>query len=73
MNCLIIAAGKGSRLRAVSDSKPLTAVGGTALIGHVVAAARAAGATSFVVVTGHAAKRVETYLESLPGDLVLKK
>ena len=66
MNCLIIAAGEGSRLRQVSHSKPLTPVGGVPLIGHVVAAAGAAGATAFTVVTGYAAERVESYLATLP-------
>ena len=35
MNCLIIAAGHGSRLRDVSPSKPLTPVAGMPLIEHV--------------------------------------
>ena len=65
MNCLVIAAGSGSRLRSVSDSKPLTKVGGAALIEHVIAAARDAGAAQFTVVTGHEAERVEAFLEAL--------
>ena len=65
MNCLVIAAGSGSRLRTVSDSKPLTDVGGTALIEHVIAGAAAAGATEFMVVTGHEAERVEAFLDAL--------
>lgn len=65
MNCLIIAAGSGSRLRDVSDSKPLTPVGGIPLIEHVIAAAAAAGAIDFVVVTGHEAERVESFLDAL--------
>lgn len=65
MNCLIIAAGSGSRLRAVSDSKPMTPVAGTALIEHVIAGAAAAGATDFTVVTGHEAERVEAFLDEL--------
>ena len=59
MNCLILAAGHGSRLREVSESKPLTPVAGKPLIAHVIDAARAAGATDFTVVTGHKAERVE--------------
>lgn len=65
MNCLIIAAGHGSRLRGVSDSKPLTPVAGVPLIEHVVRSAAAGGATSFTVVTGHAADRLEPFLAAL--------
>jgi 1L-myo-inositol 1-phosphate cytidylyltransferase len=65
MNCLIIAAGHGSRLREVSPSKPLTPVGGTPLIEHVVRAAHLGGATAFTVVTGHEAGRVEAFLAGL--------
>ncbi len=71
MNCLIIAAGHGSRLRDVSPSKPLTPVAGTALIEHVVAAAAAGGATAFTVVTGHEAERVEAFLAALADRLGL--
>lgn len=62
MQCVILAAGHGSRLRAVSASKPLTPVAGTPLIEHVVAGATIAGATEIVVVTGHEAERVEGFL-----------
>lgn len=65
MNCLIIAAGHGSRLRAVSPSKPLTEIGGVPLIERVIRAAAAGGATRFVVVTGHEAPRLEAFLAGL--------
>jgi len=65
VNCLIIAAGHGSRLRPVSPSKPLTPVAGMPLIEHVIRAAAAGGATAFTVVTGHEAERVEAFLASL--------
>ena len=68
MNCLILAAGHGSRLRGVSESKPLTPVAGRPLIAHVIEAAMAAGATDFTVVTGHEAKRVEAFLAGLAGQ-----
>lgn len=67
MKCLIIAAGYGSRLREVSSSKPLTPVAGTPLIEHIVRRAAAGGASSFVVVTGHEAERVEGFLADLAG------
>ena len=68
MQALIVAAGYGSRLRAVSPCKPLTPAAGVPLIGRVLDAARAGGATGFVVVTGHHAAMVETYLASAHSD-----
>ena len=65
MNCLIIAAGHGSRLREISPSKPLTPVAGKPLIEHVILAAAAGGASAFTVVTGHEADRVEAFLAGL--------
>ncbi|HEV7660203.1 MAG TPA: NTP transferase domain-containing protein [Allosphingosinicella sp.] len=65
MNCLIIAAGHGSRLREVSPSKPLTPVAGVPLIERVLRAAAAGGASAFTVVTGHEAARVEAFLATL--------
>jgi 1L-myo-inositol 1-phosphate cytidylyltransferase len=65
MNCLIIAAGHGSRLRAISPSKPLTPIAGVPLIEHVIRAAAAGGAGPFTVVTGHEAERVETFLATI--------
>ena len=65
MNCLIIAAGHGSRLRDVSPSKPLTPVAGVPLIERVIRAAAAGGASAFTVVTGHEAARVEAFLATL--------
>jgi choline kinase len=71
MKALIIAAGSGSRLRGVSDSKPLTPVAGIPLIEHVVVGAAAAGARDFVVVTGHEGERVEAFLAALAPRLGL--
>jgi len=65
VNCLIIAAGHGSRLRPISPSKPLTPIAGVPLIEHVIRAAAAGGATAFTVVTGHEAERVEAFLATL--------
>lgn len=65
MNCLILAAGLGSRLRGLSESKPLTPIAGTPLIEHVLRRAAAGGATGFVVVTGHAAEPLEAFLAAL--------
>lgn len=67
MKCLIIAAGLGSRLRAVAASKPLARVGGVALIEHVVRRAQAGGASGFIVVTGYEAEPLEAFLNDLAG------
>lgn len=65
MDALIIAAGFGSRLREVSDSKPLTPVAGIPLLELGVRQASAAGAQRVVVVTGHEAAQIEAFLPSL--------
>ncbi|HEX5182769.1 MAG TPA: NTP transferase domain-containing protein [Allosphingosinicella sp.] len=65
MQCLIIAAGQGTRLRSLAPSKPLAEIRGVPLIGHIVRAAKAGGATSFLVVTGYEAEGVEAALPSL--------
>jgi len=70
MDCLIIAAGHGSRLRAVSPSKPLTPVVGMPLIERVIRAAAEGGATRFFVATGHEAERLEAFLATLPFSVV---
>jgi 1L-myo-inositol 1-phosphate cytidylyltransferase len=63
-DCLIIAAGRGSRLASRAASKPLLEVGGRALIDRTIEAARAAGARRFVVVTGYAGGTVEAHLRA---------
>ena len=65
MQCLIIAAGQGTRLRSLAPSKPLAEVHGSPLIAHVVRAAKAGGATSFLIVTGYEAEPIEAMLPGL--------
>lgn len=65
MDALIIAAGYGSRLRELSDSKPLTPVAGVKLIELGIRQAVAAGVSRVVVVTGHRADEVEQFLADL--------
>ncbi|MFC0589903.1 NTP transferase domain-containing protein [Novosphingobium aquiterrae] len=65
MDALIIAAGFGSRLRDLSDSKPLTPIAGIPLLELGVRQAKAAGAQKVVVATGHEAERLEAALPGL--------
>ena len=64
LKCVIIAAGRGSRLAARAAVKPLLEVGGKALIDRVIDGARAAGVREFVVVTGYKGEDVEDHLRS---------
>ena len=65
MKCLILAAGKGSRLKQNGRSKPLIPVLGIPLIERVIHTAIEAGADDFYVVTGYEGERVRAFLESL--------
>ena len=65
MDALIIAAGFGSRLRDISELKPMTPVAGVPLLELGVRQAKAAGAQRVVVVTGHEAERLEAALPAL--------
>ena len=69
MHALIVAAGYGSRLRAVSPSKPLTPVNGVPLIERVLRAALDGGVTDVTVVTGHEGERLERHLASVAATL----
>ena len=59
---LIIAAGRGSRLAARPQCKPLCRIKNRALIEWVILAARQAGVDRFVVVTGYARESLERHL-----------
>ena len=65
LKCLIIAAGKGKRIRKISDSKPLTKIYGLPLIERVILTARRVGVDEFVVVTGYNGKKVRKYLDKI--------
>ena len=62
MKCLIIAAGKGSRLSKRGDSKPLIPLLGLSLIERVVLTAKKSGLTDFYVVIGYNGEKVRQYL-----------
>ncbi len=65
MKCLILAAGRGSRLTGEGDSKPLVRVAGLPLIERTIATAQRAGFTDFYVVTGYNAPALEAFLSEL--------
>lgn len=64
MKCLIIAAGKGSRLGSPLP-KPLTRVLGVPLLERVILSASEAGAEQFLIVVGHAGDEVCAFLGGL--------
>jgi CDP-L-myo-inositol myo-inositolphosphotransferase len=72
MKCLIIAAGKGSRLQSRGDSKPLIPILGIPLIERVIRAAMEAGADEFFVVVGHQGERVSHFLTRLADRLAVR-
>jgi len=67
--CLIIAAGKGMRLRSHGDSKPLTPIFGVPLIERVILNALEAGANEFFVVTGYQGAPLKAFLQNLSNRL----
>ncbi len=65
LKCLIIAAGKGSRLSGKGDSKPLLPLKGLPIIERVILAAKNCGIEHFHVVTGYNGEKVRQFLDSL--------
>jgi 1L-myo-inositol 1-phosphate cytidylyltransferase len=65
MNCLIVAAGMGGRLREKGPSKPLVPVKGVGLLERVISRARDAGVERFFVVSGYRGGDVRLALDSL--------
>ncbi len=65
MKCLILAAGRGSRLTGEADSKPHVRVAGLPLIERTIATAQRAGFADFYVVTGYNAPALEAFLSEL--------
>jgi choline kinase len=62
--CLILAAGNGSRIASVADGvpKPLVALCGVPLLEHVMASSREAGIEKFVIVAGYRADLIRRWL-----------
>ena len=65
MKCLIIAAGKGSRLRSLTEVKPLVSLKNRSLIERVIGSAMEAGADDFYVVVGYKGSSVRAHLEEV--------
>lgn len=64
MKAMILAAGRGRRMRPLSDSvpKPLLEVGGRSLIEHLITALRRAGITELVINHAHLGAQIEARL-----------
>jgi len=65
MQCLIIAAGQGSRLKSKGKVKPLVPLLGVPLIERVIRSAIEGGADEFYVITGYERKQVSNFLQQL--------
>ena len=72
MKCLIIAAGKGSRLQQRGDSKPLISILGIPLIERVIRSAMEVGVDEFYVVIGYQGERVRKFVECLADRLAVR-
>jgi|FLOH01.1.fsa_nt_gi choline kinase len=69
MKCLIIVAGKGSRLKSLSDSKPLASLLDVPLVERVIRSALEAGVDEFYAVVGYRRDQVRAFLEDLAGKI----
>ena len=65
MKFLIIAAGRGSRLSQIGDSKPLIPLLGLPLIERTILTAQKCGFSDFCIVTGYNGKKVRLFLDQL--------
>lgn len=65
MKCLIIAAGKGTRLRRKGKIKPLVPILGVPLIERIIRTAKEGGVDDFYIVLGYESKKIETFLNQL--------
>lgn len=69
MKAVILAAGQGTRMRAVGPSKPMVSVEGTALLERVIENGMAGGVTDFTIVTGYNGGPVQDYITNLASRL----
>src|SRR5260370_42471534 len=68
--CLILAAGNGSRIASLSGSspKPLVSLFGAPLLEHIVLSSHSAGIEKFVIVVGYRADAIRNWLVERPLD-----
>jgi 1L-myo-inositol 1-phosphate cytidylyltransferase len=66
--CLILAAGHGSRIASLSGAspKPLVALCGVPILEHIILSARAAGIEKFVIVLGYLADAIRSWFADHP-------
>lgn len=71
MQGLILAAGRGKRLRPISNfmPKPLLKIGGKTLIEHQINLLEKLAIRKIIVVIGHLANLIENFLEKLPARM----
>ena len=62
MKALIIAAGQGTRLRPIGDTKPLVQLLGLGLIERVILTAKKSGIKEFCIVTGYHGEKIREHL-----------
>lgn len=72
MKCIIIAAGKGSRLSHRGDSKPLIPLLELPLIERVILNSKGASITNFYIVTGYNGERLRNHLDRFAQNRDLK-
>jgi len=72
MTCLIIAAGKGSRLQQRGKSKPLIPILGIPIIERIIRTALEVGVDEFYVVTGYQGHQVRNFLVRLEERLAIR-
>ncbi len=72
MTCLIIAAGKGSRLLQGGKSKPLIPILGIPMIERIIRTALEVGVDEFYVVTGYQGHQVRNFLAQLEERLAIR-
>src|SRR5579884_2933812 len=69
LQAVILAAGQGTRMKSRLP-KVLHPVAGTAMVDHVVGAARAAGASSIIVVVGYELEQLQRHFAGQDVELV---
>jgi len=62
LKALIIAAGQGTRLRPIGDTKPLVSLLGLGLIERVILTAKKSGIKEFCIVTGYNGEKIREQL-----------